>query len=103
MTRSVLLRLPDRQVLSEHSNKVACSLCRVRAASNQQRLQTRKRTSERWPHPIFVGSSWFSPLVGELLRVSQRRTPQPYCHGTLDGNQVKFAEITRLLKERQHA
>src|SRR5437870_3093281 len=69
MIRSVLMRLPDRPALSEHQNTAACPLCRV--AGNQQKLQTRKRTSERWPHPISLGSSWSSPLVSELwLRVS---------------------------------
>src|SRR5437667_8425530 len=71
MTLSVLLRLPDRPGLSEHPNMAACSLCQVPAAGNQQELRTRERRSKRWPHPIFLGSSWFSPLVGELwLRVS---------------------------------
>jgi len=68
MIRSVLLRLPDRPGLSEHSNKAVCSFGPVR---NRQKLQTRERTSKRWPHLVSLRSSWFSPLVGELwLRVS---------------------------------
>src|SRR5438105_114275 len=63
--RSVVLRLPDRPALSEHSNK-AFPLCLVSVAGNQRRRQKRKRTSTRWPHLISLGSSWFSPLVGEL-------------------------------------
>src|SRR3989442_15672289 len=71
MIRSVLLRLRDRPALSEHPNKVARSLCRVRAAGSQQEPQTRKRMLKRWPQPISLGSSWFSPLVGVWwLRVS---------------------------------
>src|SRR6266511_934872 len=41
MTRSVLLRLPDRPGLSEHLDTAACPLCRVLAAGNQQELRTR--------------------------------------------------------------
>src|SRR2546425_7157665 len=71
MMHSVLLRLPDRPALSEHSNTRACPF---RPAGNQQTQQMRIRTSERWPQPVSLGSSWFSPLVGELwLRVAKRR------------------------------
>src|SRR5438046_1818798 len=66
MMRSVLLRLADRPVLSEHPNKVACPLGRVPVAGNQQKLQMKEGALERWPHPVSLGSSWFSPLVGEL-------------------------------------
>ena len=75
MTRSVLLRLPDRPVLSEHLNKAACPLGRVPVAGNQQKQQRLEQTSKRWRNPICLGSSWFSPLVGELwLRVSLKRS-----------------------------
>ena len=70
MTHSVLVKLPDRPALSEHPNKAACSLRRAPVASNQQKLQTRERTSERWPHLFFLRLSWFSPLVELWLRVS---------------------------------
>src|SRR5260370_11193533 len=66
MTRSVLLRLPDRPVLSEHSNTAACPLGQVPVAGNQQKLQMKEGASERWPHLVSLGSSWFSPLAGEL-------------------------------------
>src|SRR5947207_3137842 len=75
MTRSVLLRRPDRPVLSEHLNKAACPLGRVPVVGNQQKRQTLEQTSKRWRNPICLGSSWFSPLVGELwLRVSLKRS-----------------------------
>src|SRR5437660_138838 len=66
MMRPVLLSLSDHPVLSEQPSTEACSFLPVPAEGNQRKQQTRKRTSERWPHPISLGSSCFSPLVGEL-------------------------------------
>src|SRR5260370_371616 len=66
MTRSVPRRLPDRPALSEHPDKEAYAFRRAPAAGNQQKMQTRKLTSEQSRHLVSLGSSWFSPLVGEL-------------------------------------
>ena len=71
LTRSVLLTLPDRPVLSEQWYMAACSCRRAPVAGNQRKRQTLECTSKRGLNPFSLGSSWFSPLVSELwLRVS---------------------------------
>ncbi len=71
MMHSVLLRLPDRPVLSEQWYMAACSCRRAPVAGNQRKRQTLECTSKRGLNPFSLGSSWFSPLVSELwLRVS---------------------------------